>query len=159
MRISRSTRKQTLWTLRNVSTNRNDFWNRKSTRCKTCLSGWACASWLVWSWSILYAETTLLVFSWDGSYMCLLPVFYSFYVFDSLLLNYLFVMFSTIYYHSCVPGFVLMESYWNEVNYNCLYLYTSTHMKWNWEPLNKDMLKRKQGKSSIFTCTLQFIET
>ena len=47
----------------------NQSWNRKSTGGEKCLSRLACAACLAWSGSILYAESTLLVFSRDGSYV------------------------------------------------------------------------------------------
>ena len=43
------------------------FRNRKSTGCEKCLLGLSCAVCLDWSGSILYAKSTLLAFSWNGS--------------------------------------------------------------------------------------------
>ena len=60
--MSHSTRKATSWTLRNVSTQMN----RKSTGGEKDVSGLACAACLGWSGSVLYADSTMLVFSWSA---------------------------------------------------------------------------------------------
>ena len=85
-------RQSTLWTLGNVSTQiilrnprrliradtlrlrrihvkRNDSWNRKYAGGEKCLSGLACAGCLGWSESILYAESIVLGFSCNTSYI------------------------------------------------------------------------------------------
>ena len=89
--LSRSKRKPTLRTLRNISTQIslrsiyrlirvdtfhlrgigvyiNDSWNRKSTWGEISQSGLARVACLGWYESIFYAESTMLVFSWNDSY-------------------------------------------------------------------------------------------
>ena len=92
--MSHSTRKPTLLTLRNVSTRISLSIPRRLTRIDTfcllwifcfrnhyslplllwdgmCRSGLACADCAGWSGSIHYAESIMLVLSWNGSYILL----------------------------------------------------------------------------------------
>ena len=96
--MSCSTRKPTSRTLHNVSTQislisqhrliwadtfrlggievkSNDSWNIKSRVGEKCLSDWASATCLGRS-GLLLAESTMLVFSWNGSYILLLSKVY-----------------------------------------------------------------------------------
>ena len=123
--MSRSTRKTTLLTLRNVSTQislrsprrlirvctfrprgikvyRNDSWNIKSTGGEKGLSGLAFTACLGWSGSIIYAESTGLVISWNGSYIN--DIFYYTNFFLYIYLWYLCQTFNVIwlYTHICV---------------------------------------------------------
>ena len=57
--------------LRGIEVYSNYYWNRESTGGEKCLSGLACTACLCWSGSILYAESSMLVFSRYDSFMWL----------------------------------------------------------------------------------------